>query len=131
MRRRPLTSRVPRTRAGGTWTEASMWSFIRSGIRQLSRRWPPLSDVIKLHRRPYHGPNKRRKWEVMCAACGHWYAQDEVEVDHIVPCGSLKSFADISGFCERLFVEADGLQVLCESCHEKQTAAERAARESR
>ena len=33
--RRPKTDRVPRTRAGGTWTEAGFWGFLRSGVREL------------------------------------------------------------------------------------------------
>lgn len=42
-------------------------------------------------------------------------------VDHINPCGTLKSFEDVRGFVERLFCEAEGLRLLCEECHQKQT----------
>ena len=118
--RRPLTTRVPRTRAGGEWTEASWWSFLRGGLRQLSRRWPPIARlVMRSNRRAYVGPNKRQKWEYLCAACGHWYSGKEIHVDHIVPCGSLSSLDDVRGFVERLFCEPDGLRILCEECHEE------------
>jgi 5-methylcytosine-specific restriction endonuclease McrA len=52
----------------------------------------------------------------------------ETQVDHIVPAGKLSSYKDIAGFAERLFCEADGMQVLCTECHQKKTNAERAAR---
>lgn len=46
----------------------------------------------------------------------------EVEVDHIVPCGTLKCVEDLPGFVTRLFCEADGFQVLCKAnCHSKKT----------
>lgn len=117
-----MPNRVPRTRAGEEWTEARFFSFIRSGLRQMSRRWPPIvRQAIHKARRPYKGPNKRQKWEVQCAACEAWYKAAEVQVDHIIPCGSLKSFSDLPGFAERLFCEADGLRVLCKPCHKKRT----------
>jgi len=120
--RRPLTGRVPRTRAGGEWTEAAFYGFLRSGLRQMSRRWPPVARLaMRAARRKYEGPNKRQKWEYLCAECGHWFMGKECHVDHIVPCGSLKSIDDVSGFVERLFCEPEGLRVLCEQCHEQRT----------
>ena len=61
----------------------------------------------------------RQKWEYQCAACCEWFKGTEIHVDHIVPCGTLKSFADLPTFAERLFCEADGLRVLCHECHDK------------
>lgn len=120
--RAPKTNRVPRTRAGGEWTEAAYWSFIRSGLRQMSRRWPPLvRQAINAVRRPNQSGNKRLKWEFQCAECKGWFPRKHVEVDHVEPCGSLRSLQDIAGFVERLFCEPDGLRVLCENCHGKRT----------
>ena len=117
---KPKTNRVARTRAGGEWTEAGFWCFLRSGLRQMSRRWPPIArHALLAARRRYVGPNKRQKWEYQCAACEDWFNAKQIAVDHIDPCGSLKSFDDIRGFTERLFVETDRLRVLCEGCHEK------------
>ena len=112
--------KVERTRAGKEWTEARYWSFIRSGLRQMSRRYPPIArQVMIANRRPNESENKRLKWEYLCAGCGWWFPNSEVNLDHIVPCGSLKSYADVAGFVERLFCEPDGLQVLCTNCHKK------------
>jgi hypothetical protein len=68
-------------------------------------------------RRKNQSDNKRLKFEYQCATCKAWRPGKDVEVDHIVPCGSLKSFDDLRGFTERLFCEADQLRVLCATCH--------------
>ena len=122
MARKPKTNRVERTRAGGEWTEASFWGFIRSGLRQMSRRWPPLARLaINAVRRKSQSSNKRLKWEYQCSFCGHWFQRTEVEVDHIAPCGTLKSWQDLSVFAERLFCEPEGLRVVCGECHQRRT----------
>ena len=120
------TERVPRTRAGNMWTEASFWSFIRSGLRRMSGRWPPLVRLaLVAARRPYVGTNKLQKWVYQCRQCQQWFKRTQVEVDHIEPCGQLKSFADMSGFAERLFCECAGLRVVCNNCHLLITNAEK------
>ena len=124
--RKGKTNRVPRTRAGGEWTESAFWSFLRSNLRRTSQRWPPLARLaLNEARRPYKGENKRQKWEYQCAECKEWFKRTEVEVDHIIPCGSLKSWEDFQTFAERLFCEPDGLVVLCEQCHDKKTGRTR------
>lgn len=118
-RRTPKTSRVPRTRAGGEWTEAAFFQFLRSGLRQMSRRWPPLVRHVWLaSRRPSLSTNRRLKWEFRCASCGLWYKRDDMQADHIIPCGSLRSWDDLSVFAERLFCEAAGLRIYCADCHQ-------------
>ena len=42
-----------------------------------------------------------------------------------MPAGTLTCGGDLPGFVERLFCEVDNLQVLCESCHDAKTKAER------
>lgn len=42
-------------------------------------------------------------------------------MDHIEPCGSLRSFDDVGGFVSRLFCEVEGLRVLCVGCHNART----------
>lgn len=117
--RRGKTDRVQKTRADGTWTEASFWGFIRSGLRSMSRRWPPRRNALTAARRHYRGENKRQKWEFLCSACEGWFKATEVQVDHIEPVGSLLSWDDVAGFAKRLFVEKEGLRVLCQKCHDK------------
>lgn len=117
--------RVPRTRNAGTMTESEFWEYIRAVLRQKSRYWKPVSIVRTKNRREYEGPVKRRKYEYQCNKCKKWFDIKKITVDHIVPCGSLKSANDLPGFVERMFVEEDGLQVLCMSCHDKKTESEK------
>ena len=117
--------RVPRTRNNATMTEAAFWSWIRSALRQKSRWWKPVTEAKNRVRRPYKGVNKRQKWEFKCAECTKYFKATEVNVDHIVPAGTLKTYSDLPGFVERLFCEVEGLQVLCAKCHDIKTALER------
>jgi len=118
-------TRVPKTRNAGTMTEAAFWSFIRSALRQKSRWWKPVKQVKEASRRLYKGPNKRLKYEYQCNTCKHWFPEKEINVDHVIPAGSLNSGKDLEGFVERLFCESGNLQVLCESCHNKKTQLEK------
>lgn len=112
---------VPKTRCSGTMTEAAFWAFIRSGLRQKSRRWRPIFESLAAAKRPSKSKNKRLKWEYKCAKCKRWKPGSEVSVDHKQPVGSLRSSADLAGFVERLFCEVDNLQVLCQGCHDRKT----------
>jgi hypothetical protein len=107
--------RVPRTRGGGTMTEAQFWSFIRSGLRSKSTRWPP--RYHKLHSRRRTVTGKRHKYEYQCEGCQEWFKQKDIEADHIVACGSLRSWGDLPVFTQRLFCEEEGYQLLCKACH--------------
>lgn len=122
---------IPKNRNGGTLTESGFWGFIRSGLRQKSRWWKPISDC-KLHsRRPYSGPLKRQKFEYQCNHCKKWFPEKGINVDHIHPAGSLKSATDLPIFIEQLFCEEGGFQVLCVECHQKKTNEERTSKKKK
>jgi 5-methylcytosine-specific restriction endonuclease McrA len=104
-----------------TMTESMFFGMIRSRLRQASRWWKPMQECKKDARRNYKGNNKRQKWEYQCKNCNGWFSEKEIDIDHIVECGSLKSFDDIGDFCKRLFIEKEGLQILCKNCHHKKT----------
>ena len=128
MNKKVKNPKVPRTRNNFTLTESAFWGFIRSNLRNASRWWKPIAECKKLAKRAYKGKNKSQKWEYQCAHCKEWFMEKEIAVDHIVEAGSLTCGDDLKGFVERLFVEVDGFQVLCnkrldgkESCHKKKT----------
>lgn len=108
-----------------TMTESAFWSFIRSALRQKSRWWKPISIAKLRARRPYKGINKRQKFEYQCTKCKQWFAEKNISIDHIVPVGSLNCADDLPGFVERLFCEVEGLQCLCNSCHDEKTKNEK------
>lgn len=86
----------------------------------MSMRWPARNTFKESVRRGKELPGRHR-WEIQCAHCGEWFPQSHVQVDHIVPCGSLKCAEDLPGFVERLFCEEEGFQALCKPCHNKKT----------
>lgn len=131
MGRKPKTNRVPRTRAGGEWTEAAFWGFLRSALRQAARRWPPVvRQVWDQNRRDNQSDNKRLKWEFYCSGCGEWFPRKELQTEHTEPCGSLRNWDEFRDFAKRLFVESDGLTLHCEDCHKAKTDEEKKSREA-
>lgn len=126
--KKTVKSRVEKLRNHFTLSEAGFWSLIRSNLRNASRWWKPVAECKKLARRVYKGKNKSQKWEYQCSHCREWFMEKEIAVDHKIEAGSLTCGDDLKGFVERLFVEVDGLQILCnkrldgkESCHKIKT----------
>lgn len=117
---------VPRTRAGGSFTESQYWSFIRSGLRSKSLRYPAKFLALNAAKKTVRG--KKHRYEYQCAHCDKWFKGTEIEVDHIEGCGSLKSAEDLPRFVSRLFCEPEDLQVLCKPCHHNKTQEERKIR---
>jgi 5-methylcytosine-specific restriction endonuclease McrA len=117
----------PKTRCGGRWTEARFDSFIRSLLRNGTRRWGPISDALKAAR------IKRGFYK--CAGCKQEVpASIKLEgkrvknatVDHIEPIVNPDvGFEGYDKLINRMFCEADNLQVLCHDCHKAKTLDER------
>ena len=106
------------------WTEARFWGFLRSALRQASVRYPPKLQAKILYRRKYNGEG-RQKWEYQCVDCKEWFADKNIEVDHIEPVGTLKDWDDLPLFCKRLFCGIDGYALRCRTCHTNKTNRER------
>lgn len=119
-------NRVAKNRAGGKWSEARYFAFIRSALRRASSKWPVKFDVKNKARRakPLHGKGRHR-FEYQCAECKKWWQDKETAVDHITPAGTLRCYEDLPRFVETLFCEEDNLQVLCHGCHGLKTDRER------
>ena len=119
-----------KTRNMNTWTEAKFWGKIRSLLRKMSMYWVPRREALRRARRPNESGNLRLKWQYKCSGCGKWFREDEVAVDHIIPCGQLKCLDDLAPFVSRLLPEnPEAFQVLCTaSCHHSKTQEEREAR---
>jgi len=117
-------ARAEKTRAGGTWTEARYFGFIRSTLRRATMKYPVKQHVLMANRIKNDGRfDKRTKFIYTCEICKGEFKGKEIEVDHIKPAGSLKCYEDLAGFVERLFCEADNLRVICKECHAKVTKA--------
>jgi hypothetical protein len=124
----PRNHRVPRTRNAGTMTGPMFWNYVRGLLRGGFRWWKPVALCKLAARRKYTGKQrilsssgKLQEFEFHCAACHGWFPEKQVQVDHIVDCGSINCAADTGSFIERMFCEVEGLQVLCMTCHRIKT----------
>lgn len=103
-----------RTHDMNTLTKAEFFGKFRSAIRKI---W--LYSAI---RREAVKRAKKNTNAYLCHDCKQLFTTKEIEVDHIVPAGSLRDYEDFSPFIERMFnVDADGLVVLCKPCHKIKT----------
>jgi hypothetical protein len=107
--------RVPRTRNGNSETESQHFGKIRSMLRGMTRFWKPINakrNSVKV------GTGKNARY--YCENCQTLH--EKIEIDHRIPAGSLRSYRDLPGFCERLFVEdVSLLTALCQKCHKEKT----------
>lgn len=120
------------TRCSGTMTEGKFREFIKSLLRKGSTRWKPIQVVQKKARvargiytcvgynRPSH--------EAPVTAVIDGKRKKNILVDHIIPVMSPDpSENDWDSVVNRMFVEEDGLQILCTECHREKTNEELAA----
>ena len=99
------------------WSEAKYWGFIRSCLRRAFQRYP--------NKYRTQASAKRVGGKYECNLCKKEFRAKDVAVDHIVPCGTLKSFEDLAVFADNMFCEIKGLQILCKACHKTKTLHER------
>lgn len=104
--------------------ECKRFNKNRSFLRRCWITYPERLIALNDAKRPYKGPNKLQKWEYQCNTCKNWFKLKEVQVDHIVACGTLSNEANSATFVARLFCLKDGLQVLCKLCHQDKTNSE-------
>ncbi len=121
---------------GGSWTPARFRSFIRGGLRSISMRWPPKHEVkraARVSRGVYTCSGyKRSSHNVPVSlppARGNKRRINNCVVDHIHPVVDPDSgFVSWDELINRLFCEAEDMQVLCHDCHKDKTADERSRR---
>lgn len=108
------------------WTDARFMSFLRSALRRAWTKFPNKFRAINAARLPQKGLRKgRRVYLYKCNSCKESFTTSQITVDHIEPCGSLRSFDDLPSFAAKLFCPIENLQVLCKKCHHAKTMAER------
>lgn len=128
-KRKPGRPSGPKVRNNGRWTQARYNSFITSALRSASRKWGPFSDVLR--------EAKTRRGMYKCAGCQNVVPvtikkgrkrTKNVHVDHIEPVVPVTGFTTWDDYINRMFCEADGLQVLCSECHKSKTQEEQKQR---
>ena len=123
----------PKTRNGNTWTEARFRSFVRSQLRAATMRWGPISTAL--------AGARQERGIYLCNSCGlkvpattkvNGRRVKNVHVDHILPIIDPDvGFVSYDMMIERMFCEADNLQILCSDCHTIKTNDETARAKTR
>jgi len=95
-------------------------SWLISTLRRASYRWPPRTEAFKAAR--------VERGLYKCEMCTGIFPKKEIKLDHIQPVVPVTGFTTWDDFINRLFCEASGYQVICETCHSSKTAIERELR---
>ena len=110
------------------WTEARHKSFIISGLRAASRRYPPKWETLNEAKteKKINSKTGRLAQHYLCKSCkGEFPAKDD-QVDHIKPVVDPKvGFVDWDTYINRMFCPKKNFQVLCRSCHLEKTKREK------
>jgi hypothetical protein len=105
-------------------SKPAFFSWLRGQMRRSWTKYPVKNNFLRKHRfRACVGVKDRDVWACRCAKCKKVFPQSKVQVDHIIPAGSLNEWNDLQGFTERLFTTSDNLRFLCNECHELITYA--------
>lgn len=114
----------------GEWTIAKYNSFIKSGLRSASQRWPPKYRVLSAAcTGPQINPKSGRIAKFYrCNVCKDTFPAKDVEVNHIIPVVPVTGFDTWDGVIERMFCEAEHLEVVCKPCHKKISKQENSER---
>jgi len=123
----------PKPHNNGTWTEARKKQFIIGALRGAFRKWGPKTKCIKEAR--------TRRGFYRCELCkkevpatlppptGKTKRIKNIAADHIDPIVCpIEGFKGYDEWIRRGFVELDGFQALCKSCHDCKSAEERETR---
>ena len=101
----------------GQWTKARFKSFVTSALRRASSRWAPKYTCKKNSR------TARNTYK--CSLCNKSVGNKDIKIDHIHPVvDPTKGFESWDKFIERLFVELDGYQAICITCHKSKSKEE-------
>ncbi len=124
-----MVRQTHKPRNSGQWTESRYFSFIKGALRAASTKWGPMHQCIRDAKVGYG--------QYQCAGCGAIGPPTlpppeggkrrikNIIADHIHPIiDPVKGFETWDVLIDRLFVEVDGYQALCHSCHKTKTAEE-------
>jgi len=127
-----------KNRCSGQWTEAKFHSFIKSMLRQGTRKWAPIQQCLKEAR-------VRRGW-YLCAYCnqevpatilttlknGKTKRVKNAIADHLIPVVPPEvGFTTWDDLIEGMYCEIDNIKCCCHACHQVKCAEEAAIAKER
>lgn len=107
-------------------TESAFWSWVRGQLRKGWSRHPVKHLYLKQNRYKAEGKRGKMVWHLDCELCDAPTPQSNIEIDHIVPSGSLTCEEDLGPFAARLYmVTFQTIRAVCKDCHGIQTHADK------
>ena len=111
-------------------TESEWWAWLRGKSRQIWSDYPIRNDFKKAQLIPnFEGSNvlsSRVKSVGQCQICNGWFANSNLQVDHVNQAGSIgNSWEGYFNWFYNLLAEKDNMQLVCVPCHKVKTYAER------
>jgi 5-methylcytosine-specific restriction endonuclease McrA len=119
---------------GGQWTRGRYNAFITAVLRSGVRRWAPKYETLNAAKteKKVNSKTGRLAQHYRCNNCLQEFTQKDVEVDHINPVVDPDlGFTSWDDFIDRLYCEADNLQVLCKACHSEKSKQEKTKRKTK
>ncbi len=121
------------------WEESNVWrtkaeffTWLRGQIRKsIWQRYPPRNEFKSENLRPATkadydaGLSRRSKKLGKCTFCQEWFPASKLQVDHIIPAGSLRNEEDMHEFIKKIACMKENMRLTCEPCHKIVTYQER------
>ena len=96
--------------------KVAFFTWLRGCLRRCWNKSPLKIEVLKNKRIRMDNGKGRIVWGAVCSMCGGSFPQNQIQVDHVVPAGSLQDVSDIEGFVTRLLM-SDDLRLVCKGCN--------------
>ena len=115
----------------GFWQdEKAFFQYLRGRMRSIWSRYPPkIAFKTPLLIEKFEGcgvDNPRVKKVGQCNYCKNWFAASHLEVDHVIAAGGFNpNWNDFTVWVQRLLLIEGNLQLLCKSCHQCKSLADR------
>lgn len=135
-----MAKRGEKIYCANSMTEAAFRSYLMNMLRKKSLYWKPMAAAKRAARcgslpNPKTG---RPNIAVKCNICAVKLLEKECKLDHLEPVIPLEGFTGDNLVCgydwgvviKRMFVEADGYQVICKKCHDILTKEQNLVRKS-
>lgn len=110
----------------GSMSESKICTSLRKAVRDVWMMHDVKISYILKKSYPDMNPHTRTKWLIDCECCGEAFKTGDIQVDHIKGEHALRTLNDLIDFVESILrVSHDDLQIMCVTCHEAKTYAER------
>lgn len=100
---------------------------VRSAVRKEWMTWPKKFAAIQQRAQVITTADGRKRVMFQCDHCQALFLRSQVQVNHSIPVGPLRSInpADIADFRLRMFRPVAELEVVCKPCHQAHTKQQR------